>query len=173
MGRISIGIDDCYGDFEKFFDQSVRSAWRKGYEKFQLIKDKIKTWKDLDILRHKFIRDPLWGEIRLNELEYTLLDSFFLQRLRHIVQMGGTRFVYPAANHKRFDHSLGTFGIISYILDEKILKRRDQFYAGKIKAVYHNYLNLFGAEKLHSILGINEVQELKQKTDDQLIENSK
>lgn len=40
--------------------------------------------------------------------EKDLLDSLWLQRLRRIYQLQSARWVYPAAEHSRFQHSLGT-----------------------------------------------------------------
>ncbi|MDO8722651.1 MAG: HD domain-containing protein [Syntrophales bacterium] len=43
--------------------------------------------------------------------EKDLLDSPWLQRLRRIYQLQSARWVYPAAEHSRFQHSLGTMHI--------------------------------------------------------------
>jgi len=40
--------------------------------------------------------------------EKDLIDSPWIQRLRRIYQLQSARFVYPAAEHSRFQHSLGT-----------------------------------------------------------------
>jgi len=40
--------------------------------------------------------------------EQTLIDSQWMQRLRRIYQLQSARWVYPAAEHSRFQHSLGT-----------------------------------------------------------------
>jgi len=40
--------------------------------------------------------------------EQTLIDSPWMQRLRRIYQLQSARWVYPAAEHSRFQHSLGT-----------------------------------------------------------------
>jgi len=56
-----------------------------------------------------FIKDPIYGYIRLKESEKNILDTKALQRLRRIKQLSGAEYVYPAANHTRFEHSLGTF----------------------------------------------------------------
>ena len=128
--------------FDLFFNK-IKEEWRTGFESIQKNLKKINGYKDQSSQKHTYIRDPLWGEIILNPLEKTFLDSFFIQRLRNIVQMGGARYVYPSANHKRFDHSLGTFGAISLILDEKLFKRRSQFFKEKIINSYiglKNYL---------------------------------
>ncbi len=56
----------------------------------------------------KVIRDPLYGDIKLNYLEAALVDHVAFQRLRRITQLAGAPFVYPSAVHTRFSHSLGT-----------------------------------------------------------------
>ncbi|MCE5265433.1 MAG: HD domain-containing protein [Deltaproteobacteria bacterium] len=40
--------------------------------------------------------------------EKDLIDSLWMQRLRRIYQLQSARWVYPAAEHTRFQHSLGT-----------------------------------------------------------------
>ncbi|MFH0848302.1 MAG: HD domain-containing protein [archaeon] len=54
-----------------------------------------------------FIKDPIYGYIRLSETEKNILDAAPVQRLRRIKQLSGAEFVYPAANHTRFEHALG------------------------------------------------------------------
>lgn len=51
------------------------------------------------------IRDPIYGFISLNKIEQKIIETYPLQRLRFIHQLGPTLFVYPSANHKRFEHS--------------------------------------------------------------------
>jgi hypothetical protein len=63
-----------------------------------------------------FIKDPLYGYIRLTEIERNVIDTLAVQRLRRIRQLAGADFVYPAANHTRFEHVLGTMylaGVVS------------------------------------------------------------
>lgn len=55
----------------------------------------------------KQIHDPIWGTISLRPLEVALIDSPLLQRLRHLKQLGVAHWVYPGADHSRFEHSLG------------------------------------------------------------------
>ncbi|MEN6374078.1 MAG: HD domain-containing protein, partial [Smithella sp.] len=43
--------------------------------------------------------------------EKDLIDSPWMQRLRRIYQLQSARWVYPAAEHTRFQHSLGTMHI--------------------------------------------------------------
>ena len=63
-----------------------------------------------------FIKDPLYGYIRLTEVERNVIDTLAVQRLRRIRQLAGAEYVYPAANHTRFEHVLGTMylaGVVS------------------------------------------------------------
>lgn len=43
--------------------------------------------------------------------EKDIIDSPWMQRLRRIYQLQSARFVYPAAEHSRFQHSLGTMHV--------------------------------------------------------------
>ena len=53
------------------------------------------------------IRDPIHRTIIINEDERRVLDHPWVQRLRHIRQLGFVNLVYPGAVHDRFQHSLG------------------------------------------------------------------
>ncbi|NHJ48466.1 MAG: HD domain-containing protein [Asgard group archaeon] len=61
-----------------------------------------------------FIKDPIHGYIFIDELSKELIDTKFFQRLRRIKQLSGSEFVYPGANHTRFEHSLG----VSYLAEK-------------------------------------------------------
>lgn len=53
------------------------------------------------------IKDPLYGYVSFNDDFSLIIDSKPFQRLRRIKQVFGSDFVYPSANHTRFEHSLG------------------------------------------------------------------
>ncbi|NHJ05634.1 MAG: HD domain-containing protein [Candidatus Heimdallarchaeota archaeon] len=55
----------------------------------------------------QFIKDPIHGYLFINDLERKLIDTKYFQRLRRIRQLSGSEYVYPGANHTRFEHSLG------------------------------------------------------------------
>lgn len=66
------------------------------------------------------IADPIHGYIRFSvpfpgqEKEITekhLIDSPWMQRLRYIYQLQSARWVYPAAEHSRFQHSIGAMHV--------------------------------------------------------------
>jgi len=55
-----------------------------------------------------FIKDPIHGYIWITDSERNIIDTRPVQRLRRIKQLGlGAEYVYPGANHTRFEHSLG------------------------------------------------------------------
>ena len=64
-----------------------------------------------------FIKDPIHGYIRLNETERSIVDTRPVQRLRRLRQLAGSEFVYPAANHTRFEHVLGVMHLAGALSD--------------------------------------------------------
>jgi HD superfamily phosphohydrolase len=63
------------------------------------------------------IRDPIHVFVRLDSDERRVLDSRPFQRLRHIHQLALTSMLYPAATHKRFEHSLGVMELAGRVFD--------------------------------------------------------
>ena len=55
------------------------------------------------------IRDPIWDNIRVDELALRLVDTRVFQRLRYVRQLGLAYLVYPGATHSRFEHALGAY----------------------------------------------------------------
>lgn len=51
------------------------------------------------------------NKLSSEKTEQDLIDSPWLQRLRRIYQLQSARWVYPAAEHSRFQHSLGTMHV--------------------------------------------------------------
>ena len=60
-------------------------------------------------MRFEILRDPVWNNIRVDELTLKLVDTEVFQRLRYVRQLGWTYLVYPGATHTRFEHALGTY----------------------------------------------------------------
>jgi HD superfamily phosphohydrolase len=53
------------------------------------------------------IKDPVHGYVYITEAEKEIIDSYPVQRLRRLRQLAGAEYVYPGANHTRFEHSIG------------------------------------------------------------------
>ena len=64
----------------------------------------------------KTIKDGVHDYIEVEGVARELLDTPPVQRLRHISQLGTATLVYPAANHTRFEHSLGVYHLASEAL---------------------------------------------------------
>jgi HD superfamily phosphohydrolase len=64
-----------------------------------------------------FIKDPIYGYIRLTEIERNVVDTVAVQRLRRIRQLAGAEYVYPAANHTRFEHVLGAMYLAGVVVE--------------------------------------------------------
>ncbi|MBY8999333.1 MAG: HD domain-containing protein [Candidatus Heimdallarchaeota archaeon] len=71
------------------------------------------------------IRDPIYDEIRMTELENKIVDTPIFQRLRWISQLSGVRQVYPSAVHTRFTHSVGVMHLAGRYTEEVFRKDDD------------------------------------------------
>ncbi|MBE6504655.1 MAG: HD domain-containing protein [Methanobrevibacter sp.] len=68
--------------------------------------------------KRKFIRDSVYGDIRLSEFEVEVMDMPQFQRIRRIKQLGLINLIYPGANHSRFEHCIGTMNLASKLATE-------------------------------------------------------
>lgn len=68
--------------------------------------------------KKKFIRDSVYGDIRLNNFEVKIMDMPQFQRLRRIKQLGLISLIYPGATHTRFEHCIGTMNLGSKLAEE-------------------------------------------------------
>jgi HD superfamily phosphohydrolase len=67
--------------------------------------------------KRKIINDPVYGFINIpGDFIFDIVENPWFQRLRNIKQLGLTSFVYPGANHSRFQHGLG----VLYLMDMAI-----------------------------------------------------
>jgi HD superfamily phosphohydrolase len=74
--------------------------------------------------KRKIINDPVYGFISIpGDLIFDIIEHPWFQRLRNIKQLGLTSFVYPGANHCRFQHCLGALHLMDTAL--QTLKSRD------------------------------------------------
>lgn len=68
--------------------------------------------------KKKIINDPLYGFVTIpTDTIFDLIEHPFVQRLRHIRQLGLTEFVYPGAVHSRFQHALGAMHLMGKVLN--------------------------------------------------------
>lgn len=63
------------------------------------------------------IKDPVHGYVYITEAEKELIDSYPMQRLRRLRQLAGSEYVYPGANHTRFEHCIGTMYLAGKVIE--------------------------------------------------------
>jgi HD superfamily phosphohydrolase len=87
------------------------------------------------------IQDPLYGYIYITEPEKTIIDSYPVQRLHRLRQLAGAEYVYPAANHTRFEHSLGVMYLAGLSCDNSNLAEhltKDETQTIRFAALLHD-----------------------------------
>ena len=60
-------------------------------------------------MRDRVIRDEIHRDILVPSSHATIIDTKEFQRLRSIQQLSTCEYVFPAATHNRFSHSLGAY----------------------------------------------------------------
>jgi len=71
------------------------------------------------------LHDPVHGAVQVDELEWLLIQSRPVQRLKGIKQLGLVDAVYPGASHTRFEHSLGTMYVAGLMASRLGLSREE------------------------------------------------
>jgi HD superfamily phosphohydrolase len=59
------------------------------------------------------INDTIYGWVTLKKCELKIINTPIFQRLRGIKQLSVVHYVFPGANHSRFEHSIGVLHICS------------------------------------------------------------
>ncbi|MBL0742913.1 HD domain-containing protein [Chryseolinea lacunae] len=93
--------------------------------------------------KKKIINDPVYGFITIpSELIFDIVSHPYFQRLRHIKQLGLTDYVYPAAQHTRFQHALGAMHLMGKALDTLKFKGIDisdeEYEASQLAILLHD-----------------------------------
>ncbi len=84
-----------------------------------------------------FVKDPIYGYVALSRLEKELIDTRVLQRLRRLRQLAGAEYVYPGANHTRFEHAIGTMHLAG-LFAEKITDSDEEAQALRLAGLFHD-----------------------------------
>ena len=63
------------------------------------------------------VKDPVHGYVYISKEEKDILDSYPMQRLRRLRQLAGSEYVYPGANHTRFEHCVGVMYLAGQVLE--------------------------------------------------------
>ncbi len=87
------------------------------------------------------IKDPVHGYVYITEEEKGIIDTYPMQRLRRLRQLAGSEYVYPGANHTRFEHSLGVMYLSGQVLVNPNISRvagSDEVDMCRISALLHD-----------------------------------
>jgi HD superfamily phosphohydrolase len=69
------------------------------------------------------IKDPVHGYVYITEDEKEIIDSYPMQRLRRLRQLAGSEYVYPGANHTRFEHCVGVMYLAGKVVENPNISR--------------------------------------------------
>ncbi len=87
------------------------------------------------------IKDPVHGYVYINRTEKDVVDSFPVQRLHRLRQLAGAEYVYPGANHTRFEHSIGTMYLAQKLTENPNLSQHlaeDEAQMIRLAALLHD-----------------------------------
>jgi len=87
------------------------------------------------------IKDPVHGYVYVTEAEKEIIDSYPVQRLHRLRQLAGAEFVYPGANHTRFEHSIGVTYLAGCLSENPNLSQylsEDEVQTIRIAALLHD-----------------------------------
>jgi HD superfamily phosphohydrolase len=87
------------------------------------------------------LKDPVHGYVYITEQEKEIIDSFPVQRLHRLRQLAGAEYVYPGANHTRFEHSIGVMYLAGRVTENFNVSQRiskDEAEMVRIAALLHD-----------------------------------
>ncbi|MBS7615778.1 HD domain-containing protein [Candidatus Bathyarchaeota archaeon] len=87
------------------------------------------------------IKDPVHGYVYITEPEKEVIDSYPVQRLRRLRQLAGAEYVYPGANHTRFEHSLGVMYLAGKVAENPNISQvisEDEAESVRLAALLHD-----------------------------------
>jgi HD superfamily phosphohydrolase len=87
------------------------------------------------------IKDPVHGYVYVTANEKEIIDSYPMQRLRRLRQLAGSEYVYPGANHTRFEHCIGVMYLAGKVLENPNVSRivnDEETDATRIAALLHD-----------------------------------
>ncbi|MEM2104009.1 MAG: HD domain-containing protein [Candidatus Bathyarchaeia archaeon] len=87
------------------------------------------------------IKDPVYGYVYITEREKEVIDSYPVQRLRRLRQLAGAEYVYPGANHTRFEHSIGVMYLAGKAAENSNISKRireEEVEAVRIAGLLHD-----------------------------------
>ncbi len=87
------------------------------------------------------IKDPVHGYVYITREEKAIIDSYPVQRLHRLRQLAGAEYVYPGANHTRFEHSIGVMYLAGRVVSNPNISKyitEDEAETERIAALLHD-----------------------------------
>jgi HD superfamily phosphohydrolase len=83
------------------------------------------VWRSWQLPRNYWseIKDPVHGYVYVTEDEKAVIDSYPVQRLHRLRQLAGAEYVYPGANHTRFEHSVGVMYLAGRVAENPYISQ--------------------------------------------------
>jgi len=91
-------------------------------------------------------QDPIHGAINFGSIEKDIIDHSLFQRLHRLRQNALLYLIFPAANHTRFDHSMGVMCLADKFLQAIIKNQEKICKAGLSRTVYQDDYRVDDAE---------------------------
>jgi HD superfamily phosphohydrolase/predicted Ser/Thr protein kinase len=104
-------------------------------------------------------RDPLHGDIRMTEFEWSVLNTVQFQRLGYIRQLGTAHYIFRGATHTRLSHAVGTLHSAERIMTAiedctgEIIAPEERL-AGRLFALVHDIGHIACGHTLEDELGL-------------------
>ena len=70
------------------------------------------------MLKMVIVKDVIYRFVEISDFFKKIIDTPEFNRLRRIKQLGLACYVYPSANHTRFEHSIGVFYLAGKVCDK-------------------------------------------------------
>lgn len=107
---------------------------------------------------YKIIQDPVNGPVKIPSSFQGIIDSPEFQRLRYIRSLGLCFYVFPGANHTRFEHSIGTMHLAALFSEALELDGKDLVMAAALlHDVGHPPLSHSNEEIFREITGMEHL----------------
>lgn len=134
----------------------------------------IAPWRGALTSRPHVVRDQVHGDVRLTDVEYRVLNTAEMQRLRWIKQLGLTNLVYPGAEHSRLAHSIGAVDCVERILsaiEQESGTRIDSEtrHVARLYALTHDVSHIASGHTIEDELGFFERHDQNQGRYDRLL----
>ncbi|HVO36892.1 MAG TPA: HD domain-containing protein [Candidatus Acidoferrum sp.] len=87
------------------------------------------------------IKDPIHGYIYITQTEKNIIDTYPVQRMHRLRQLAGSEYVYPGANHTRFEHSIGVMYLAGRVTENPNISQEistDEAEAVRIAGLLHD-----------------------------------